>query len=182
MTPKITVAPENVWEYFHSHIDELDTNMNLIAETSDGFVGIYITEKDGNPMFVVEDCDEMVDEGIAINKFDCEEKANKLYAEYIGFVDENTYDNNEEIIDQREDELDAIFQNLIMDIMGNYFEDDFDDIVADVKEHTLEYMARKHGLPIFRPMFLEDENGDFFSEYPYSEMIFDDFNPVYDSD
>ena len=59
-----------------------------------------------------------------------------------------------------------------------------EDIIAtaadDIKEHVLEYIARKHRLPIYRPMYLEGEDGkDFYSEYPYEEMIFD-YNPIYE--
>ena len=72
----------------------------------------------------------------------------------------------------------------MIDILGDsYFEDDIDDAIVDVKEHMLEYMARKPGLLIYRPMYLEDEDGkDFYSEYPYEEMIFEDCNPIYDPD
>ena len=60
-------------------------------------------------------------------------------------------------------------------------EDVIEEIADDVKEHTLEYIARRHGLPIYRPMYLEDEDGkDFYSEYPYEEMIFEDYNPIYE--
>lgn len=190
MATKITVAPSDVWGYFHAHKDKFGSDMYLIAESGDGLTGIYITEQDGDPQFIVESSNEVIDEDMAVTKIDCEETAKKLYADYLGYdADDDLplYDeeeNEKETINEREEELDLIFQNLVLDILGdNYPEDNIDDITDDIKEHVLEYMARRHGLTIYRPMFLEDEDGvDFYSEYPYEEMIFEDCNPIYDPD
>ena len=93
-------------------------------------------------------------------------------------------DIEKEIIEEREDEITVLFQNLLFDLLVDTANEDIiNDIVEDVKEHTLEYIARKHGMPIYRPMYLEGEDGtDFYSEYPYEEMIFEDCNPIYDPD
>ena len=55
------------------------------------------------------------------------------------------------------------------------------EVYDDLKEHFLEYMARKWGLVIHRPMFLEDENGEeFYEDYPYDCIEFEDEdNPIY---
>lgn len=190
MAANIIVPPSEVWAYFHAHKNELGTDMNLIAESEDNITGIYITETDGDPQFIVENCNEVIDEDMAVTKTDCETTAAMLYAEYVGFTEEEDLssdfesESENEIIMKREDELDVLFQNMVIDILGDsYFEDDIDDAIVDVKEHMLEYMARKHGLLIYRPMYLEDEDGkDFYSEYPYEEMIFEDCNPIYDPD
>lgn len=181
MESNIIVSPERVWSYFNEHKHELKTDMILIAESGNGLLGIYITEENGYLQFIVEDCDERIDENIAINASDCESTARGLYFEYLDcdYVLENGED-EEVTIDEREDELSVIFENLIIDILGNNYLEDNIETVSDIKEHTLEYMARKHGIPIYRPMFLEDEDGcKFYSEYPYEEMIFDDNNPIY---
>ena len=52
-------------------------------------------------------------------------------------------------------------------------------MVEDVKEHLLEYFYRKHGLSVYRPMELEDDEGVFIEDYPYECMEFDP-NPMYD--
>lgn len=180
MVNNVIVTPSEVWSYFHAHRTELSTTMNLIAENSDGTIGIYITEKDGEPNFIVENDDDIIDENMAISKVDCEETARELYSEYLG---DDEFD-MKEIIADREDEITVLFQNLLFDLLVDTANEDIiDDIVEDVKEHTLEYIARKHSMPIYRPMYLEGEDGeDFYSEYPYEEMIFEDCNPIYDPD
>lgn len=184
MASKTIVAPSNVWDFFHSNKDRFGTEMYLIAESNDGMTGIYIAEKDGNPQFFVENCDEVIDECVVITKTDCEEAAELLYLEYLDCDELDILDVGfeQDIIQEREDEITVLFQNLLFDLLVDTANEDIiNNIVEDVKEHTLEYIARKHNLPIYRPMYLEDEDGnDFYSEYPYEEMIFDDFNPIYE--
>lgn len=185
MINNVIVKPSEVWAYFQNHKGELGTQMNLLAEANEGKIGIYLTERDGDPAFVVEDCDEVIDEDITTNPADCEETAEIFYAQYLGYDELDMSadsDIEKEIIEEREDEITVLFQNLLFDLLVDTADEDIiNDIVEDVKEHTLEYIARKHNLPIYRPMYLEDEDGvDFFSEYPYEEMIFEDFNPIYE--
>lgn len=181
----VLVRPSDVWAYFHAHKSEFTNDMQLIASTSDGAIGIYLTEDNGSPLFIVEEADDVIDEDEAITKVDCEETARKLYFEHLGYDELDMSadtDLENEVIAEREDEITVLFQNLLFDLLVDTADEDIiNDIVEDVKEHTLEYIARKHGLPIYRPMYLEDEDGtDFFSEYPYMEMIFEDFNPIYE--
>ena len=90
----------------------------------------------------------------------------------------------QDAIEEREMELDIAVSEFISAVLGGdaYLDsEDYDDIIEDCKDHFLEYLARKHGLDIFRPMVLEDEDGeDFYEEYPYECMEFDDEdNPIY---
>lgn len=184
MINNIIVKPSDTWTFFQSHKNELH-EMCPVAEGNDGEVCIYITERDGCPAFIVENCDDVIDEDMAISKDDCEATARELYSLHIGYDEVDMLEENDiekEIIKEREDEITVLFQNLLFDLLVDTANEDIiNDIVEDVKEHTLEYIARKHGLPIYRPMYLEDEDGtDFFSEYPYMEMIFEDFNPIYE--
>ena len=90
-------------------------------------------------------------------------------------------------IDDRESELDdAIyaFLDVVLDTRHLYqvFPDQRDEeaCVDDVKDHILEYLARKWDIPVYRPMMLEDDEGEFFERYPYEHMIFEDEdNPIY---
>lgn len=187
MVNNVIIAPADVWAYFHAHKSELSTQRYLIAEGNDGKIGIYISEQDGDPYFVVENCNEIIDEDTAITKIDCEETARELYSQHLGYNELDMSadsDIEKEIIEEREDEITVLFQNLLFDLLVDTTNEDIiNDIVEDVKEHTLEYIARKHGIPIYRPMYLEGEDGtDFYSEYPYEEMIFEDCNPIYDPD
>ena len=84
----------------------------------------------------------------------------------------------------REEELDSLIWDFVMGVFGGDTYTDFDctgEVLDDLKDHFLEYMYRKHGFDIYRPMVLEDEDGtEFFEEYPYEHMVFDDEdNPMY---
>lgn len=186
----VMIAPSEVWEYFQEHKDELKTEMHKIAESSHSSWEVWISNEDDGLRIVVTDMDDdIIDEGWATSESECKEVVGDIYTCYISYFedDEDTAGSedsyiNQEIIAEREDEIDVLFRNMLFDLLDkSVAEDVIEEIADDVKEHTLEYIARRHGLPIYRPMYLEDEDGDdFYSEYPYEEMIFEDFNPIYE--
>lgn len=88
------------------------------------------------------------------------------------------------LIDDRETELDAAVEDFLAVVLqtgGVIADPTMDEIHDDVKEHFLEYLARKHKIDIYRPMNLVDEDGEeFFEEYPYECLEFEDEdNPIY---
>lgn len=185
----VMIAPSEVWTYFQEHKDELKTEMCKIANSPYGSWEVWISNEDDNLRIIVTDTDDdIIDEGWATTEHECLDIVGDIYSCYLGYVDaddevdldsEDEYI-NQELISAREDEIDVLFQNFLFDLLP----DTDDDIIAtaadDIKEHVLEYIARKHRLPIYRPMYLEGEDGkDFYSEYPYEEMIFD-YNPIYE--
>ena len=130
-----------------------------------------------------------------MSETDAEKTCSKIYDEYltdkvVDILTEIAEDEEESLLEQqdaieeREMELDIAVSEFISAVLGGdaYLDsEDYDDIIEDCKDHFLEYLARKHGLDIFRPMVLEDEDGeDFYEEYPYDCMEFDDEdNPIY---
>ena len=109
-------------------------------------------------------------------------------AESAEYSDASKLTDEEEIEDaitEREDELDQAVMDFLATVLGEGFYDlDSDsngEIVEDCKEHFLEYIARKFSISIYRPMYLEDEDGtDFYTDTPYENMVFDDEdNPIY---
>lgn len=193
MSAKITVSPSDVWDYFQNTKDDLKTHMHQIADNDEYGIAIFVTEDSGLPNIVVTADDVQVYEETSVNEFDCRETAVKIYDDYLtpkaidilSSSDDSSSLDVEDIIDLRETELDnAVYEFIMTAIQGAYFDDytiAFDDICDDLKEHFLEYMARKHGLPVYRPMILEYEDGiEEMSEYPYEDMEFDDpDNPLY---
>ena len=186
----IVLYPSDVWGYFQNHKDELKDNMFKIAESPNGSWEVWISSEDDNLRIIVTDMDDdIIDVGWATSESECKEVTCDIYACYISYFegDEDNTDSeddyiNKEIIAEREDEIDVLFRNMLFDLLDkSVAEDVIEEIADDVKEHTLEYIARRHGLPIYRPMCLEDEDGkDFYSEYPYEKMIFEDYNPIYE--
>ena len=198
MAAKITVSASDVWGYFQDAKEDMKSHMHQIAGNHEYGVEIFVTEDSGLPSIVVTADDVQVYEETAVNAHDCQKTVEKIYDDYLtskviaslsGVDDDDdlTATDIEDMIDERETELDAAVYEFVMTaLQGAYFDDytsDFDDICEDLKEHFLEYMARKHGLPVYRPMMLEYEDGtEELSEFPYEDMEFDDpDNPLYKS-
>lgn len=194
---KITVLAPDVWGYFQENKADLESHMHQIATNPEYGVEIFVTEDSDLPSIVVTADDVQLYKEIAVNERDCKETVEKIYDDYLtskvvtllsGSEDIDDYLTAldiDDMIEERESELDtAIYELVLTAMQGSYYDDytsDFDDILEDCKEHFLEYMARKHGLPIYRPMILEYDDGtEEMSEFPYEDMEFDDpDNPLY---
>ena len=194
------IEPVGLWDYYTRNKDKLLKSQDKVAENKDFGTEIYVTtdEETGWMELSVWRDDVMVYSEACVNRKDAEKTARWLYDTYltnnaiaaadsfeakVSHADE--LDARDLEIDEREDELSDAFTSLLAIIAGdsmNLLSLDFDEICDDVKEHTLEYIARKHGIDIYRPMYLVDakNNEEFFAEYPYDNMIFEDpDNPIY---
>lgn len=191
----IITEASDVWSYFHKNKAKLETMMVAVAENPEYGVVIYLSSsEDGLPLLTVTADDYQYEEEAAVSASDCKHTAQKFYDQYLTgkFLENYAGDSDEDIslldvedqIAERELELDDVVALLISTATEEdniSFGNDFDEILEDVKDHVLEYLARKHELIIRRPMILEDEDGEeFFEEYPYECMEFDDEdNPIY---
>lgn len=193
---KIIVSAADVWDYFQKNRVSIIDKEHIIAENEEFGVVISLTSELGLPCFIVTADDYQYAEERAISKEDCRVVVSKLYDYYLteAFLsgEEDTSDDDDSLLDQediiseREEELDEAVIYLISTIVGDdmdkVFKDNSDDVCEDVKDHIIEYLYRKHGVSPRRPMILEDEetHEDFFEEYPYDCMVFDDEdNPIY---
>lgn len=184
MAEKITIAAPDVWEYFQHHKRELKTSMREIASNNEYGIVIYITESCGFMSVVVTEDDTQIYEENIVNQYDCELTIRNIYNDYltdkvINIICDTSTDGEEtkidihDIISDREELLDEAVYGFVMAVMDDTYIDD--DTLQDLKDHFLEYMFRKHDLDIYRPMILEDDNGnEFFEKYPYGCMVFDD--------
>lgn len=196
MKTTVTVGSANVVEFFKQHQYELACEYETIAENEDCGIVIYLSSTNGRPTVTVLADEDQISE-IITGIESLENVVRTTYDTYLSEqavislmtkegdvedIDEDELIRDE--IDERESEIDAAVDDFLGIIAQTYgFTDDntIDEIHDDVKEHFLEYLYRKHKLEIYRPMILEDENGeDFFEEYPYECMEFDDeTNPIY---
>ena len=199
---KIDVESSEIWDYSLEHEDELSRNQHLMAENDDYGMEVWLTMANGSPELIVEcDGNEIYREDI-FNEKDAKRTADRIYDDYLSikaietmtdsedktvYVEdesEEEYDDEQMLIDEREEEIDAAvrdFVNIVSDT-GCY---NLRDVAVDyLKEHFLEYMHRKLGISIYRPMYLEDADTgeDYFTEYPYDDMVFEDDNPIYKQD
>lgn len=198
---EIIIEACDVWDYAHEHMDVLMEKRHIIARNDDFGVEVIISvEDDGAPYLAVEVDDEEEFGKILTDRVQANLVARQIYDEYLtskvyetlGLSGEENTDNAddddmllEEIeIEEREDELDTIVENFVEQVMSGditTIKEVDEEVLKDLKEHFLEYMARKHKIEIFRPMYLYDKSGEkHFTEYPYENMVFEDEgNPVY---
>ena len=205
MAEEISVQANEVWDYFQKNKSDLKSRMHLIAENKEYGIEVYVTEENDLPSIVVTADDIQVMSSNAIDEKDCYNVVSYAYDHFltervvstVGYDDydpyRGSYDNgsyyNEsvaerECIEDREDELRyAMSDFLITALRGSSFEDDETavQIEEDCLEHFIEYIARKHNVDIYRPMYIQYEGEDVeYCEYPYEVLEFDDEdNPVY---
>lgn len=195
MGVKIYVPAEDVWAFFQSNTARLKEEMVAIAENVDTKYAVYLTEDKGYPSFSVCKGDSKAEyqEG-AISEDDCTDTAKKCYVRYLfpvmvtnekgfpkssfeeldGLYDLTEQDRQDNVY-VREDEL----RFAMCDFLKVALNLDCDPVeimsecgaalVDDVLDAILEYIGIEHGLEVYRPMFLiDEENGDeVYTEYPY---------------
>jgi len=210
MGVKIYVAAEDVWSFFQGNTARLKKEMVAIAENEDTEYAVYLTEDKGYPSFSVckGDSKPEYQEG-AISEHDCTETAKRCYVRYLcpvvvnnekgfpkssfeepdepeGLTEQDKQDN----VYVREDELRfamcdflKVALNLDCDPV-EIMSDCGAPLVDDVLDAILEYIGIEHGLEVYRPMFLidEDSGDEVYTEYPYDttadlhlDSRFDDF-------
>lgn len=186
---KVKVYPDDIWDYFlDCQISSCNSVFDEIAYNREYGVSVYLGETEvGYPEFsVFDDGDEIFYEE-ARTPEECADILEMIYDTYLPdgkIIDcyESKYE-EEEVISRREDTLYAATHNFFAEVLDLALPDsqDFDNVIEDCMNHFLEYMARKHNLDIYRPMYLEDENGKVsFEEYPYPQLAFEDENnPIY---
>lgn len=196
----IITQPQDVWSLFLKERDVLRTQLKEIAENPEFGVVVYLTCSAEMAEIVVDVDDNEFYSETCFNEQDCTATVRMVYEKYLTdkiidiFCEDEEEQEQEKAyrrqqieidIDDRESQLDIAIYDFLGVVLDDFSLDDFTDesdkIYEDIKEHFLEYLARKWGLPIRRPMYLEDENGEeFFEEYPYDCMEFEDEdNPTY---
>ena len=190
----IYVTPEDIWDYYEDNLKDLEKCMHKIAENKDYGVVVYLTDDEGFPGIIVDADGETVYTDFVATPKDCVDVVSEIYENFLSYkaietlanIDivhdddepEVTLPDFEDEIEERELEIEDALWVFLGEVLGGDATLEImtgDEMFEDIKEHFLEYLARVHGLPVRRPMFLTDENGeDFFEEYPYEHMIFDD--------
>lgn len=195
---KIIIEPNELWDYLQEEdkAGHLNNIMYDIASNDEYGTTVFVTKSSNGKYCISVEADDIeIYSDYICNEEEAEKTCKQVYNDYLTdraielIMDIQSGDSlfaQEDEIELREEELTEFTLSFLMGILGGdtYFDGvSLDEIVDDCKEHFLEYMARKHELAIYRPMILEDENGEeFFEEYPYDCMIFDDEdNPIYKS-
>lgn len=207
MGTNIHIPAEGVWSFFQKNKARLTEEMVAIAENEDTDYAVYLTEDNGYPLFSVckGKANPEFEEG-AISERDCTETAKRCYVRYLfpvtvknehafrsegdsPFDEDNlSAQDMQDAIYEREDELQfamADFLQIVLrdgsdgtDIINLYGM----NMVDDLLDFILEHIAMELCLPVFRPMFLLDEETgeEIYEEYPYGdppEPLDDDDEP-----
>lgn len=186
----IITEAKDIWDFFQNSRAELLHDMVTVAENDDFDVIIYLTNNDGKPCLMIESSNVQSAEFIIEDEASCEATVNEVYDTYltdkiIEVIAEEEMEADLELEDamaEREADIDSFILRLLEDLFSDepiIYSDLIDDVVQDCKEHFLEYLYRKHGLSVYRPMELEDDEGEFVEDYPYECMEFEP-NPMYD--
>lgn len=188
----VHIPANEVWSFFQKNKDRLTEEMVAIAENTDTEYAVYLTEDYGYPTFFVckGDLPPEYEEG-AINPKDCEQTAKKCYAQYLYPVqvnseksypfpiededEDSTKHDMEDIVYEREDELRLALCDFLQVVLMD-LEDGVDiesyygpGIIDEILDYFLEYLGFEQRLPVYRPMFItDDETGEeVYTEYPY---------------
>lgn len=186
MASKTHVEPGKVYDYYLSQLPRLTQTMLVIAENEKTDTVVYITDDGGYPQIVVMMEGDTVYEVTCADRFDTEETADDIYNSYLrddavkpdddDIDDDDDLKIKEQYIEDHESELDdAVYDFVHVALDGDIDltvpTEDEKKVIADLKEHFLSYMATKWKLPVFRPMILEDDDGnEFYDEFPYEIM------------
>lgn len=178
----IFLKPEDVWQYYIDHTDELRIRMKLVARNNEFDTEIQIGEQGGLLTAYVYLADEEIATEEMINAFDTKESINRLCEEYISnaenFVEERQsqqeLDDEEDLIETRELEMDDAAYDFLVTILGEAFDvhsKETQEILEDLKDCICSMLYEKHGIEVYRPMYIADESGnEEFCLYPYAEI------------
>lgn len=178
---KIILEPDEVWSYSAENRKMLTDSMTLIACNDLYGIDIYLTIINNIVEVIVAADDNEVYSEKLVDEDDCISKIAMIYDNYLNedVVSRLTDDrelsqlDKDYMIDERESELDYAVMDLLDVFAPNYmdFSDDPDKMIEKLKDLISEYLYKSCGISIYRPMYLENENGeDEFEEYPYPEM------------
>lgn len=126
----------------------------VVDDDDDDDVRIYEDEDDA-PDYpeVEEDCREPMD------LKDCS-------PHYIDTVYDVTY--------VRDDEINGAVHDLLNELMEGGFSLNGEvsmELVAEVREHILQYLASEHKISVWAPRVIEAEGGEFLDPYPYDAYL-----------
>ena len=197
----INYEPYELWDLFIDKRDFLLTHESTIAENPEFDVMIFLTAEDCGdmalPTIVVWMENREVYRESAIGKHDLVRIAEKIYNEFLPdeklikkYLDDDAdiEKMSEEIdlmemqdaIDDREGELYDAASDFLYVVTGGKLEKlagykESEEITNDIVNRVCEFLHEEYDISVYRPMIIEDENGEeFFEEFPYDVLTFDD--------
>lgn len=197
---KIVYDPEEIYEVFQEEKLDIANHRLLVAEND--YFQIFLDCMASKSleyigMMVIESEGYIIEEDFFEDEKECNDIFEKAYINYIltetvvekaeeeENVNDTIYDKDGKLniayvdeIEQREGDLTLAVINFIDAISDTQMSYALtDEEVEEIKDHFIEYLYRKFGLSIFRPMEIVMDNGDeVYEEYPYPKLRFE--NPI----
>lgn len=183
---RIYLEPSLIWKFFSCSHNRLQSEMVLIAENIDTKYAVYVDEDNGVLRIHVCKGDSAPEyTQVLVNEDQCAEIATHVYRQYLFSiiiadsepVEEDDYLSQQDMKDmqyEREDELRLAMMDFLSVALGSDLESVMIDLedgqVEDILDHILQYLAEEHGVSVWRPMFVENEQTgvEEFCEYPYA--------------
>ena len=197
---KIVYDPSEIYEVFQEEKLDIANHRLLVAEND--YFQIFLDCMASKSleyigMMVIESEGYIIEEDFFEDEKECNDIFEKAYINYIltetvvekaeeeENVNDTIYDKDGKLniayvdeIEQREGDLTLAVINFIDAISDTQMSYALtDEEVEEIKDHFIEYLYRKFGLSIFRPMEIVMDNGDeVYEEYPYPKLRFE--NPI----
>ena len=191
MAAKVNIEAADVWRYWQLHQTQLLGSPYCIAEDAESGLEIELsTNQYTQPEITVFFDDDEVSREICYGPSDCNAIVLQVYNDYLSSP-VSAYqskqagkaaapqsakpvpDHGAEIAD-RWDELTTAVFDLLTVVFPKTDIPVLDGIADEAAEKILWVLHREFKLPIYRPMWLEDDAGEFFEEYPYPHMVYEE--------
>lgn len=191
MSEVMVLKPNEVWKYAMEHFSWIKDTPFVIGSNKESGIEITLSVDEEYPVIFVTSDGEEVDYEVVKSSADCEATVSEIYDTWLPTgtasntlvkdeLDDEEADYESEIrekesIDQREMGLDECIDWILSEIDPEYLEElgtvTTDEVFSDLKDMICEYLYKKCGISVYRPMYLENEHGvDEYYEYPYPEM------------
>lgn len=187
------IEPKDAYNYVQSAFrnGELREELDVLTLASEDDVHVYACNNRGFVgLYVFRDVDMLKYEDSYTELFHDESECNEqdremfeyvlecIYHRYLAddgrpeedeYYDEDEYDGISyperiDIIESREEDIALAFDEFLSVISPEFYGDECDNMLNDV----LALLAGKYGADIYRPMFVQTEDGDVvYTEYPY---------------
>lgn len=185
----VIVKPGEVWNYFVKNRKVLESEEHIVAENEDFGVVVVITNLGDLPQIIVRSDDFEMYSTVLLSPEDAARTVEDTYNSYLteaifSKIQEPKEEEDEDYgVSVQEDEIDDCIVNLLSVVSAYDLQktDNFAEICEDLKEHILEYLYLKHGVKIYRPMFIKFDDGSVeYCSYPYDKLNLDNAdNPIY---
>ena len=174
---EVYIWPAELWNFYLSHINDLKDKTYVIAENKvTGREVILHTDSANDSLghLAVYDGDKLVYDEPFSGFDDAMITCRKVYGIYMVEKEKGSEESDDDLddeacqkeIDRRESELYEAFIDL-MDVVSYEYpaKKDEDDMLNDILDIISSY-----GYPVYRPMFMETDEGEVLVEYPYESV------------